>query len=105
MAKGILQKSSGAKKEKEKEKKKKKKDKKKKSTSSSSSSSESKIEEENEDTLAELAAQVGLKGKQMKVKEFVRLDQLSAETQMLIIKAIFGFSSIRICELFCLDFV
>ncbi len=82
MAKDILSKTSSG--GKDKKKKKKKKEKKKKSTSSSSSSESKLEEEENEDVLAELAAQVGLKGKQMKVKDFVRLDQLSAETQMLI---------------------
>ncbi len=75
MAKDILEKekkSSGSKKDKKKKKKHKK-------ASSTSSSSESESQKE-EDFYTELAMQVGLKSKQMKVKDFVRLDQLSAET-------------------------
>ena len=75
MAKDILekQKGNGSKKDKKKKKKKHKK------ASSTSSSSESESQNE-EDFYTELAMQVGLKSKQMKVKDFVRLDQLSAET-------------------------
>ena len=79
MAQDILNSSDPKPESKKKDKKKKKKNKKKTSSSSSSSSSESSVPHEK--LCEDLALQLNIKPKQLKLKSVVRFDDLSSETQ------------------------